>query len=632
MSTRLYFPNSSAPGITPAFDINPNPGCWTWSDTSFGTRHQAKRYKQNSAFVSVSHEFTPPNPGSCYLYRQYVSPPLAAQTILSSGTVKGYFRAKENNAAANFYPCISIRLFSGDGLTCREGDNQLSFCLAQEYPNPEFATSLTNRNFLTGLELNDDFIAQKGDVLVIEVGVYSASEDIAYTGTIEFGDNSATDLPENNTETSQYCPWIEFSQTLSFESTKLYLSDLPSPEGFSPPSFDENGWWTKTEGATRHSLSVTKQSTAFVDHGIEANSGIFKICLVRQYVSPPLAPNQTLSVGTFKAQLRCKESHADADMMLYIVVEVYYGEPPNYNAAYLYGGDPTSLENEFNTVLQNRSYNKPLDDGDSYTTVGGERLVLSIGYKSFNDTTQYTGTMNFGDNAASDLPENNTETSQYNPWVEFSQILTFDPENNFYKTPGTAASVDRDNKTAWNSPNNIKDHGGGKADMTLPANDYSDWLRATNFGITAQDLPVGSELVGIEVGIKRSADVSGQIGDDVVKLRDSSGQIGSNKAKEEKWSSVEVIHWYGDVDDLWDTLLTREDLIDNPNFGVDISVKNFDNGNSHNPKVDHVKVKIYFYENGGPEKRRKWKIYPEPRTDQQEIQVKSITKTGSWAY
>ena len=62
----------------------------------------------------------------------------------------------------------------------------------------------------------------------------------------------------------------------------------------------------------------------------------------------------------------------------------------------------------------------------NYTTVAGDYLVLEVGVGGdpavgFN----HESGMRFGDAAASDLPEDNTDTTDLNPWVQLTDTLTF---------------------------------------------------------------------------------------------------------------------------------------------------------------------------------------------------------------
>jgi hypothetical protein len=149
------------------------------------------------------------------LARQLVSAPLAAQTI--SGTVKGRIRVAEGGSTQNLRAQCIIRVMSSDGLTVRgtlyAGDVTTGF----GNPTSEFAvTTLTNRQMPRGAsQALTNVITQLNDRIVVEIG-YRKHAAVSTSATINFGDDSATDLAENETETTANNPWIEFSGTILF--------------------------------------------------------------------------------------------------------------------------------------------------------------------------------------------------------------------------------------------------------------------------------------------------------------------------------------------------------------------------------------------------------------------------------
>ena len=55
----------------------------------------------------------------------------------------------------------------------------------------------------------------------------------------------------------------------------------------------------------------------------------------------------------------------------------------------------------------------------------GEYVAVGLGITTNNTKTDnFIATMDFGDNSGTDLPENLTEQTQYNPWIEFSATIT----------------------------------------------------------------------------------------------------------------------------------------------------------------------------------------------------------------
>ena len=211
MATRLYFPSTTAATLTPAYDT-------TWMQTSGALRRRLSNAKLASAFQSHAGTISSDETGGEFiLLRQYVTPGLVeGQTI--TGTVEGQFRAMQNGASpidANEY--VIIRVFDSTGVTERG-------VLYDDGVNVgEFATVLTNRKFIPTTSALTPVVAEDVDIIVIEIGVFISCRNTPPcepdVGTVEFGDNSVSDLPEDNTTTDQFCPWIEFSQDLVFGAT-----------------------------------------------------------------------------------------------------------------------------------------------------------------------------------------------------------------------------------------------------------------------------------------------------------------------------------------------------------------------------------------------------------------------------
>jgi hypothetical protein len=223
--------------------------------------------------------------------------------------------------------------------------------------------------------------------------------------------------------------------------TRLYFSNIEETDYNPLGGLDPIGWWSATniEEAVQNKLTLGAQNEGFasmtrswpyVSHGY---------VLLGQFVSPPLTAGQTLS-GTVLAQIRAMESDVAADMSLRIEIErydkdghVYWDD--QYTDNKLFNVEPLSLTNEFATTLTNQQVVEgslaainwvDYNGNPQPTTLDGDRLLVLIGYISFkDDPTGYPGSMEVGTLGANDLPEDNVSTNQYNPWIEFSQILEF---------------------------------------------------------------------------------------------------------------------------------------------------------------------------------------------------------------
>lgn len=448
MAIRLYFPNSAAPGVSPPFDINPNPGCHSWTNTSVATRHKLGLSKTwGGWFTHTAPGYKEAGAGNTWLVRQYVSPPLKAQTINSGGTIKAQIRASENNTAANYFPYMSVRLFSGDGQTLRTGDATFS-CLTQNSPGVEFKGYACNSSFATAAynEIPDTFHAQDGDILVVEIGIYIGTTG-DYTGSIYFGDSSGSDLPENETSTSQYSPWIEFSQDLQFKTTRFYFpSDKASPvsPALFPDIYDNDVYWlwdptyTRTDCTVRRAMTLEKTDSAFEVQSVTKNNTIAvgEFELFRQYISPPLAQDVTIE-GGFYCFVRVKQNLPWAQALTgpYVSLRVVSGDCQTLRGSLFQGGGSAGAA--MTTNLTNFDYAvggyfpdaAPFDNPVACQT--GDRIILEIGSINYCrpddtppcDVTTYS--MEWGDSSTTDLPIDETTQLQYNPWLQINQALSF---------------------------------------------------------------------------------------------------------------------------------------------------------------------------------------------------------------
>lgn len=199
MPSRLYFSNGQAAPASPAF------GGW---DMNTGSRQKLLSAKEaGETLGSATSGGTAAN--GCF--RQYVSDALSAQTI--SGTLKTYLRCF-SDLELDVSPRILVRVCSGDGSTIRG-----TLLALGNYGGANFSISaLQNRIFADGDALSG-LAVLAGDRLVIEIGANNPSGGDAFIGV---GAAVASDLPENETETGNLVPWIEFSGTIAFESAAAF--------------------------------------------------------------------------------------------------------------------------------------------------------------------------------------------------------------------------------------------------------------------------------------------------------------------------------------------------------------------------------------------------------------------------
>lgn len=171
------------------------------------------------------------------LYRQYVIGPLAPQDIVGA-TLKGQIRGWESATTKNATVAIALRLVKFDGSdygTVKDLIGATPEAADATTTPPEFpgttAAAIINRSLNNSAESATIALTTRyaagGDFLVIEIGIRDNVNSTTATCSLNFGDNSATDLPEDNTTTAANNPWIEISQTLRFRDP-LVLNNYQS--------------------------------------------------------------------------------------------------------------------------------------------------------------------------------------------------------------------------------------------------------------------------------------------------------------------------------------------------------------------------------------------------------------------
>jgi len=164
-----------------------------------------------------------------------------------------------------------------------------------------------------------------------------------------------------------------------------------------------------------------------------------------------------------------------------------------------------------------------------------------------------------------------------------------------YKFPGTAASVDRDAKIEWGTPDNAKADDTNYATSGGSKNTYTDWLRLTNFGFSSSDIPDGSTINGIEFEINRYGSAADSVNDSALYLY-ANGQVGNNLASATKWPTSVEAATYGGATDMCGTTLSQADIVANT-FGVQLSTRN--SATSVTAYVDYIKIRVYYTAAGG---------------------------------
>lgn len=255
MATRIYLPQTGAAPINPAFG--------TWTETTGADRVAGVATRISSAMTSKTQAHTATAANSTFLSRQYVFGPLAAQTIPVS-TIKGTIRVLESAANDNLDATrLLVRVVSGDGSTYRTpvvyGPTNGTVA--------EFNTTLRAKRLATG-GATASVVVSAGDYLVIEIGTTNTAVGTSLSDSISYGDNSATDLGDNETDTAANNPFVELAATI----TLLALSGSDSGAGSDTASAPAVALTGIDAGSGVEASAVTIVTSVSTDAGVGTDS------------------------------------------------------------------------------------------------------------------------------------------------------------------------------------------------------------------------------------------------------------------------------------------------------------------------------------------------------------------------
>jgi hypothetical protein len=266
-ATRFYLPSTGTPPISPAAD-------GSWEQTSDLIRLSLVTTKIGSTQLIQSGASNSTTGSFDVLLAQYISDPLGAQTI--DGTVKGVTKARETNGAADLRTQMIIKVVSGDGLTVR--GTLLSH--DEGTLTSEWSTSSTLNSRLAPVALRSNtltpVVAQAGDRVVVEIGYrrHTTIDPTSYTGRLYFED-SGTDLPESDSDTTVGDPWIEFSDDLLPTHTVVqgdwrFYADATPDSGMS--ALDDENTAPTLSGAQMQNAKIRLRAQ-LIETGAVAGSG-----------------------------------------------------------------------------------------------------------------------------------------------------------------------------------------------------------------------------------------------------------------------------------------------------------------------------------------------------------------------
>lgn len=205
MATRFYLPSSGTSPL-PSLAVHTS---WDYPDERVpGRMPTATTKAQNSALGDFIHSF-PSTATQDMCFAQWVSEPIEAYDFLVTDTWKFVVRNVEDSLSVDANTAIAVRVVSGDGSTVRG-------VLLSTATGGEFAVAAAT---CAGGSTCAAVSALTGDRIVIELGAHGVTPSTAYTATMRFGDPAATaDFGWTGGLTTDLCPWVELSPTLTFVS------------------------------------------------------------------------------------------------------------------------------------------------------------------------------------------------------------------------------------------------------------------------------------------------------------------------------------------------------------------------------------------------------------------------------
>jgi hypothetical protein len=182
--------------------------------------------------------------------------------------------------------------------------------------------------------------------------------------------------------------------------------------------------WTQTTGADRIKCVTTKISSAMTTK-TQLSADAISNDLLRQYVSDPIVAGDI--TGTVKGIIRAAEAGTLQDLCPQIRIRVCSNDGSTFRGT-LIDFNNGALSNEFVvTTLTNRKYPRGWSGaGTSVSTVTAQtddRIVIEVGWREAVAGEGANGNLRFGDAAGADLAEDETGTTDNNPWIEFSADL-----------------------------------------------------------------------------------------------------------------------------------------------------------------------------------------------------------------
>ena len=203
---------------------------------------------------------------------------------------------------------------------------------------------------------------------------------------------------------------------------------LPSDTLATPISPTPNANWEDTSILARTTAPTAKRSSAMTTVTFSDADDTAKDILFKQFVSAELTAGQTITGSqALKMQVRADETLAANNMFVTLGIRVIASDGSTVRKIVLaVTQDNVEVSNEVDgPPLQNRQFTAT-SAATNYTTVTGDYLVFELGTGGNPGAGgTHDSQLRLGDAAASDLSEDNTSTTDNNPWIELTDTLTF---------------------------------------------------------------------------------------------------------------------------------------------------------------------------------------------------------------
>lgn len=212
--------------------------------------------------------------------------------------------------------------------------------------------------------------------------------------------------------------------------TRLYLPPSGGTPGITPTPATE---WDFSTGFARVVPAQTKSNVAFASKAItDATATANRDTCIYQFVYPLPTGVAFLTSQTIKGRVLTLEGATASNLRSQAIIRVMGSDGTTVRAT-LYAGDlttgTTNPTSEWGTTQANRQMPRgtTVAVAANYTSVAGDHLVIELGYRK-HAAASTAGTIRLGTlSATADLPENETQTTDGDTWIEFSGSLDAPP-------------------------------------------------------------------------------------------------------------------------------------------------------------------------------------------------------------